>query len=288
MMDTKVSITVYARDAESADSAIEAGFAEITRLSQTFNIHDGDSEAARLNREGSIENPSPQLRRLVESSLQYSNLTGGAFDVSVQPVLDLYSRSFGELGRPPTQQEIEGALSLVGYEKIVLDASAIHLAEGMKLTFGANAKGLILDSAAEKIRGMGVKHALIDAGGDIKAVSGRPDGPWRIGLRNPENKTQSVLTIKLSDGAVTTSGDYERYFIEKEAHHILDPKTGKSTHGVMSATVTAPTALQADSLSTSIMVLGVEDGLELVEELPNVEAAIIDEDKMIHKTSGWA
>ena len=286
-MDTTVTITVYHQNPEVAKQLVEDTFTEIQSLEKVFSIYDNQSQAYLLNRQGYLENPDRRLVYILEQSSHYSQVSGGAFDITVQPILDLYSHTFGELGRPPTSEEVNETLRLLGYEKIMLNDSGIYLAPGMKLTFGAIAKGYIIDRAIAELWENGVEHALVDAGGDMRAIGARPDGPWGIALQNPRNQTEYLAVIHLEDKAVATSGDYERYYVDKSAHHIVNPKTGYSSRGVMSAIVVASTATQADALSTTIMVLGVNEGMTLIESIDGVEALIIDEDKRIHSSSGW-
>ena len=171
--------------------------------------------------------------------------------------------------------------------KIIIEDNTISFKEeGTKITLGGIAKGYAVDEALEVLRGMGIKYALVDAGGDIGTLGSKPDGElWNVALVNPDDTSQSLANFRFSDKAVATSGNYERFFDpEKTAHHILNPKTGYSASGCISVTIIAESCTQADVLATGVFVMGPENGMELVELLDDVECLIVDADRAIHQS----
>jgi len=158
----------------------------------------------------------------------------------------------------------------------------------MEITLGGIAKGYAVDEALEVLEGMDIKHALVNAGGDMATLGSKPEGePWNVALVNPEDTSQSLATFTFWDKAIATSGNYERYFDpEKEAHHIINPKTGYSAKECISVTIIAENCMQADALATGVFVMGPDDGIKLVESLDDVECLIVDADRIIHRSSG--
>jgi len=294
LMDTYVRVAVYS-DEETAEEAISAAFARMEEIEKIASIFDEESEAFKLNQDGQLDNPSDELLELINLSLDYSELTGGSFDITCQPLLDLWEykpdadKQFWELDETAQKAEINEALKLVGPDQIIIEDNKIYFKEkGMKITLGGIAKGYAVDEALEVIKDMGIKYALVDAGGDISTLGSKPNGGlWNIALVNPDDTSQSLATFRFADKAVATSGNYERYFDpEKKAHHILNPKTGSSAAGCISVTIIAESCTQADALATGVFVMGAEDGMELVESLDDVECLIVDADRIIHRSSG--
>jgi len=290
LMDTFVTVTVYAGDREKAEEAIGAAFDRMEEIVEVASIFDEESEAFQLNRDGYLEAPSEDLMTLMTTSLEYSELTDGAFDITIQPLLELWEAGLWKEPEEVQQSKINETLKLIGPDKIAIEDDKIYFTErGVKITLGGIAKGYAVDEALDIIKDMGIKHALVNAGGDMAALGSKPEGkPWFIALVNPDDKTQSLANFNIANQAIATSGNYERYFDpEKEAHHIINPKTGYSARECISATVIAPNATQADALATSIFVMGPEAGVELIESLSNVECLIVGADrKTIYVSSG--
>jgi thiamine biosynthesis lipoprotein len=289
MMDTFVTVTVYAGDEVKANEAINASFDRMEEIVKVASIFDEESQAFQLNRDGYLEAPSEDLRQLILRSIEYSELTDGAFDITVQPLLELWEAGLWQEPQEVQQQRIDETLELVGWDKIVVEEDRISFTEeGMKITLGGIAKGYAVTEALKTIKSLGIKSALVNAGGDMAALGSKPGGePWFIALVNPDDPTQSLVNFEIVSKAITTSGNYARFFDpEKEAHHILNPKTGYSAQDCISATVIADSATQADALSTAIFVMGPEAGVELVESLSNVECLIIGADRKPYGSSG--
>ena len=294
LMGTYVKVVIYA-DEGIAEEAINVAFARMEEIERVASIFDEESEAFKLNRNGYLDTPSDELLELINLSLYYSELTDGSFDITIQPLLDLWEynpdvdKQFWELDESTQKPEINKALKLVGTDQIIIKDNAISFKEeGTKITLGGIAKGYAVDEALEVLKGMGIKYALVDAGGDIGTIGSKPDNElWDIALVNPDDTSQSLATFRVSDKAVTTSGNYERYFDpEAKVGHIMDPKTGYSVTGCISVTIIADSCTQADVLATGVFVMGPEDGMRLVDSLDDVECFIVDADRIIHRSSG--
>ena len=294
MMDTYVRVVVYS-DEQTAQEAITAAFDRIEEIVNIASTFDENAEAFKLNQNGYSDTPSDELLELINLSLYYSELTDGSFDITCQPLLDLWSynpnveKQFWELDESAQKAEINKALKLVGPDQIIIKDNTISFKEeGTKITLGGIAKGYAVDEALEVLKDIGIKYALVDAGGDIGTLGSKPEGElWRISLVNPDDTSEYLVDFKIKDKSVATSGNYERYFdLEKEVHHIINPETGYSATGSISVTIIAESCTQADILATAVFVMGAEDGMRLVESLDDVEGFIVDADRIIHQSSG--
>jgi len=297
MMDTWVTITVYDRDSDRAARAMEAAFSRMSEIERIASIYDEHAEAYVLNEHGRLDDPSPELIEIIEAAEETSTISGGAFDITVQPLLELWryaagaDKQFWELEPAEQKGVIAEAMALVGPDRISVTAGpSIVLAPGTKITLGGIAKGYAVDQGLKALQETGIKHGLIDAGGDIGALGGKPDNEhWGIVLRNPNNAADFLVRFGLADGAIATSGNYERYFDPAaEVGHIMDPRTGLSSHNASSATVIAPTCTQADALATAVFVLGPIDGMNLVDTLETVEAFVVgyEEPSRLYRSEG--
>ncbi|MFC2070006.1 FAD:protein FMN transferase [Chloroflexota bacterium] len=293
LMDTHVTVVVYA-DEKIAGEAINAAFARMEEIEKIATTWDSEGEAFKLNQSGYSAAPSDELLEQLNLSIYYSELTDGSFDITVQPLLDLWEydpdakKQFWELDESTQKVAINEAMKLVGTDRIIINDNTIRLKDGTKITLGGIAKGYAVDEALEAIADMGIKYALINAGGDIRTLGTKPDGElWNIALVNPDNTSQSLANFRLSNQAVTTSGNYERYFDpEKKVHHIINPMTGYSAGECISVTIIAKNGAQADALSTGVFVMGPEHGMRLIESLDDVEAFIVDSNREIYHSSG--
>ncbi len=264
-------------------------FEEIKRLSGIMSHYDENSEVSRLNRDGFLENADPQLVEVIEHALEYNKLTKGAFDITILPVIELFRDRFSE-NEVPRESEIKETLEFVGSDKIGLKGNSIRLGEkGMHITLDGLAKGYIVDMASKVLPEHGIKNYLINAGGDMKTEGLREDGkPWKVAIQDPADKNNHLDVIELTGSSVATSGDYENYFdAERIFHHIADPKTGFSPVLNSSASIIAPTAMEADALATSLMVMAPDYGISFINSLPGREALIITRDGKLIRSSGW-
>jgi thiamine biosynthesis lipoprotein len=284
-------MTLISTSSEMAEAAMARAYDEVNRLSALMNRFDEKSPVARLNKDGVLKDAHPDIIEVMSSALRYYGMTGGAFDITVKPVLDLFTRKFSN-GKEeyPSENEIAAARALVGSDKIEIKGRDIYLKKpGMGITLDGIAVGYIVDRASAILLEGKIENHLIDAGGDIKAMGVRADGrPWTVAIQDPVRKDNHLDLIHLTDIAVTTSGNYENYFDrEKIFHHIVNPKTGRSPVLNISASVIAPTTMEADALATSLMVMDSRDGLELVDSLPRCAALVVSRANQITRSAGW-
>lgn len=289
LMGTTVTITVAASSPAEGEAAIEAGFAEIRRLDAMMSLYKDTSEISQVNRaagKGPVK-VSPEMIEVVESAVKVSTVSGGVFDVTIGPLVVLWQMRLKE-GRVPTDEEIAGVRPLVNYRNILVDrkASTIFLKkQGMIMDLGGM-KGYIADRVAGVMRQLGVKNALIALAGDIWALGHREDGkPWRVGVQHPRDKDRTITVLELSDRYVCTSGDYERFTIreKKRYHHIIDPRTGRPSTGVISATLIGDRGALIDPLAKVPFILGAEKGMDLIKKF-GAEAIIVDEQGSVTNT----
>lgn len=288
-MDTLVTITVEGNSSERAEAAIDAAFDEIQRLEDLLSFWTEDSEIAAIYRNAGAKpvKVSPETLDIMDKAIYIAEKTEGAFDPTVGPVMRLWD--FREK-KMPTQKEISEKIRLVDYRQLEVDrnnSTAFLKVKGMSFDTGGIAKGYAVDRAVDILKKEGVKAGLVAIAGDIRGFGPRT---WRIGIRNPrpEGKDDEIIAVvELKDKAISTSGDYERYF-EKDGvryHHILNPKNGLPARGTWSVTVVAEEAVQTDGFATGIFVLGPERGLSLLEET-GMEGVIISENGERFTTPG--
>ncbi|MFN3535125.1 MAG: FAD:protein FMN transferase [Desulfatiglandales bacterium] len=266
LIGTVVQITAVDPSRDKADHAIGLAFEEIKRLEGILTRFATTSSVGLLNREGRLKDIPPELRVMVEESVRFHSLTHGAFDITVKPLLDLYEKRFKE-GRQPSEEEITKAVDLVGTEYLKLTPQGISFAkEGMGITLDGIAKGYIVDMASDVMAKHGIQNFLINAGGDIRVKGERKEGgPWKIAIQDPEKKGHYPDVIRLREGAIATSGNYEVYYDnEMLFHHIVDPATGRSPLDLISVSVVARSTREADALSTALFVMGPKVGESFV------------------------
>ena len=292
LMDTTVTITVVSSNETSAMEIIDHAFEKINYVDELMNNYDNSSEISTLNNKGKVSNADPELVDVISRSTYYSQKSSGAFDISIQPILDLWASKYapGGTNQPPTSEEINETLKLVNYSAIMIEGNNISMNVGMKITLGGVAKGYAVDSAIESLVNDGIVSGFVNAGGDGRYIGTKPDGTeWRVGLQNPDKNEDAVTIMDIQDVAVATSGNYERYFSdEAKVSHIADPRTGYPSSNLISSTVIAQNAMDADALATSVFILGEDDGILMIEELEYVECLIITNDKRIIRSSGFS
>jgi thiamine biosynthesis lipoprotein len=289
-MGTTVTIAVMDSDAKKAKLAINHAFLEIERIEKLMSTYIENSSVSLLNKKSILENVDIDLVYVIKKAQHYSELSDGAFDITVQPILDLYRESFSVRKRAPSEEEIKKALELVNYKNLIVDDEKVRFRKrGMTITLGGIAKGYAIDRAIDVLELKGIKHALVNAGGDMRAIGMKSESEsWKIALQNPRDKKEYITIIKLNNRSVATSGDYERYFEPtKKFHHIVNPKTGYSATELISATIVAEKAIDADALATSVFVMGAEKGMALIERLDNVEGLLITKGREVLKSSGF-
>ena len=273
--DTVVSITADKKDSVHIDEALKM----CNEYERIFSRTNAESELFKINN-SSVENLSLHMKNVIEFSLGFSKMTGGAFDITVAPLSNLWNVNSRK--EPPTQSEVKEALSSVGYERLSLSPFSLNQAT---LDLGAVAKGYIADKLAEYFKGKGVDNTIIDLGGNVAVL-----GEYTVGIRNPSSPDEVFATITLKDKSAVTSGAYQRYFEYegKRYHHIIDPRTGyPSQSTVSSVTVISPSSMYADALSTAIFILG-ENALSLCEEFPDTDALIITDNGAMVTTDNFS
>jgi FAD:protein FMN transferase len=285
LMGTFVTITLFHPSGEQGQAVLGQAFDRMENLIQIFNRHENSSPVSYLNERGFINGPPPELVKELQRSMMIHLRTRGAFDITVKPVLDLYEAE-KESGHLPATESIQAALRRVGAPGVKIEPQKITFCqEGMGITLDGIAKGTIVDKTVVFLQKKGIRHALVDAGGDLRVIGGRSVGrPWRIAVHDPTNGPKSQEIISLREGAVATSGSYMVYFDqEKVHHHILSPESGVSPTWSTSATVIASSAEEADALATSLMVLSPEDGRSLINRNENLASMLITrEGKKVH------
>jgi thiamine biosynthesis lipoprotein len=292
IMGTQVTITVVAAHEGSGSIAIDAAMAEIRRLDEMMSLYKNTSEIVRVNKAAGRQPVavSPEMIEVVETAARISDLTKGAFDVTVGPLVALWRTRLKE-NRVPTDVEIAAAAKLVGYKNIVINKKGTTLflkKTGMILDFGGVAKGYAADKAAAVLKKHGIENGIVALAGDIRVMGRRPDNkPWRIDVQHPREHQKSLAVLELTDRFISTSGDYERFQIvqSKRYHHIINPHTGKPSQGMISVTLIGENGAFTDAFTTAIFVLGMERGRSLVNKL-GIEAILEDDTNKIVMTEG--
>jgi thiamine biosynthesis lipoprotein len=277
--ETQVLMGTYVEVISPSSDAPSIAFTEIRRIENLMSKYKPDSEISRLNQLGKLR-LSPDTYYILKKAGEFWKISDGAFDATVGPLLDIWGFTRKHY-RMPSAEKIKNALSLVGFDKIIFDDannSVKFKTKGMKIDLGGIAKGYAVDCAVKKLKEKGVSSCLINAGGQVYALGDNFGRPWNVAIRNP--RANSVVDyLKLKDRAVSTSGDYEQYFIKAKHRysHIFNPKTGyPADSGVISVTVVAPDGLTADALSTSIFILGKTRGQDLAKKFPDVKTIVFE------------
>ena len=285
MMGTRVEIQLWAGDKASGVKLISTGMAEFARIESAMSTYRDRSEISAVNRDAALHAVpvSGELYDLVRRSLELSVATDGAFDITFDSVGRLYDF---RKGVRPGEEAIRASLPLIDYRHVVLSdspATIRFVTPGTRINLGGIAKGYACEMVIALLRKAGITNALANAGGDTRLLGDRRGKPWVVGIRDPDDSNHWVTRLALDDEAISTSGDYERFFDEDGVryHHILDPKTGKSAGGLRSVTIIGPDATLTDGLSTSVFVLGADRGLALVESMRGYGAVIIDAHKKV-------
>ena len=299
-MGSRLEIRLYHADPMCGRQILEAAFAEATRIEKLLSFFDPASELSHLNRQAADQpvSVSAELLSLIDSCQLLSRLTDGAFDLTTAPLM----KTLGFRSRTPDQtwpspEQIACARRLTGYEKIVVDtrqSTVEYRVSGLQIDFGAVGKGYAVDRIVAHLKQCGVRAAMVDFGSTVYGL-GSPPGhaAWQIAIGHPFEREASLGTVALHNNALSTSGDYEHGLWKngKRYSHIIDPRSGSPASGVVSASVMAPTAFDADALSTAVSVLGQEAGRSLTEQWDEVEAAFVSEEKAgsvsLTSSSGW-
>ncbi len=292
LMGTVVNLTLVTHDQRVGQAAIEACLNQMASLEAVMSRYLPHSQLSCLNRDGALTAADPHLVRVLREAQRMAALTAGAFDITVKPLIDLYEDSLKRDAAMPADHELAATLERIGYQDLAVTDTTVSFAQpGMAITLDGIAKGYIVDEGVRILRELGFVNILVEAGGDLSASGTKAHGgPWNIGIQSPRAAGASLLnTFTLTDRAAATSGDYmQSYTADRTAYHILDPRTGYSSPELASATVIAPSGIEADALATALMVLGSERGLALVEALPGVEAFLVAKDMVTRQSTGFA
>jgi FAD:protein FMN transferase len=292
-MGSQLTVRVLSADAVTAESAIGAVFAEFERLDALLSVWRPGSDVLRINAAPGARPVAvgPDVVTALDAARQISDWTHGKFDVTFGALSDVWKFDHDQDGRIPTPTEIAARLPFIGYRAVQVDAKAgtVFLSRpGMRIHLGGIGKGYAVDRAVRLLLERGFRDFMIQSGGDLYVGGLEAGRPWRVGIADPRNPSQVFGTIDLSDGTLSTSGDYERAFVKDGVryHHLLDPATGTPARGCRSVTIVSSSPLLADGLSTGVFILGPTEGMALVERLPDVEAIIVTDRNEVLVSSG--
>jgi thiamine biosynthesis lipoprotein len=292
IMDTTVEITALGEDEEFVSAALEQAFSELRRIEARYSFYREDSVISRINQAAGIRpvEVDEETLKIITESLEFSRISRSAFDISFAALSGWWNPAQPPESLP-TSADLKPVLEKVGYEKIKVDPverTVFFLKDGMRIDLGGVVKGYAVDRAIHVLREAGVRDALVNVGGDLRAMGRHRGRAWRIGIQNPRRRGGLLGRMSVEDKAVATSGDYERFFMldGRRYSHIIDPRTGFPAGGCQSVTVVADTAMFADALATAVFVLGAKEGLSLIESLPRVQGLVIDSEGFTHLSSG--
>jgi len=290
MMGTEISVLLWHDDTEVGEQLVEQVFDEAERIDKLMSTYIEDSRISEINRLAAREPviAGDELFLIIRRSLDISVLTLGAFDITYESVgqhYDFHNR------QRPNDATVAVERQLIDFRFVELDPGMTTVRfreDGVRINLGGIAKGYVVERGVDILRLSGVQHAIVTAGGDSRLLGDRHGQPWMVGIRDPRKDGEVAISVPLEDEAISTSGDYERYFMEGDVryHHIIQPSTGAPASGVHSATVFGPDAVITDALSTSVFVMGVDQGLRLIATLPDYESIVIDDAGRIYYSDG--
>jgi thiamine biosynthesis lipoprotein len=292
IMGTRIYVELWSDETAKGDEAIEAVMAEMRRIDELMSHYKPESQLSQINARAGQEpvQVDAELFDLIKLSTHYSIITEGAFDITYASVGHLYDYPHHV---KPTEAQITAALPGVNWRNMLLDP--VHHTvrferPGMRIDLGGIGKGYAVDRGIAVLQARGLKHALVTAGGDSRIIGDRMGRPWVVGIRNPDDKDKVVTRIPIVNSAMSTSGDYERYFDEGGVryHHIIDPRTGHSASKVRSATILGPTATETDGMSKTAFVLGAEKALEIINRMPQYDAIFVTPEGKVLYSNGLA
>ncbi len=292
LMGSDFEITVVENNISNANYFIDLAIKEISRIESLISSWDKNSQTSLINNSAGIRpvQVDKELFELISRSIKISALTQGAFDISYAPMDKLWYFD-KEMEKLPTAQQIAQSVSKVGYENIIINEKkrTVFLnKKGMKIGFGAIGKGYAADKAKDILIQNDVKSGIINASGDLTAWGQKPSGDdWMVAVVNPLNKNKVFSWLPIKNSSIVTSGNYEKFITVdgKSYSHIIDPRTGYPSEGILSVTIISQKAELADALATSVFVLGTDIGIDMINQLKNVECIIINSDNKIIKSN---
>ncbi|MGM9488672.1 FAD:protein FMN transferase [Ideonella sp. YS5] len=288
IMGTAISVELWACSRAEGEAAIDAVMGEMHRIDRTMSPHKPDSELSRINRDAG-RGPvrlSAEMAALVGRAIEFSRWSDGAFDITYASVGQLYDY---RAGVAPDDETLAAARQAIGWQELLLEGTTLRFGHpGMRIDLGGFAKGHAVDRSIAILRERGIAHAMVSAGGDSHLLGDHRGRPWMIAVRDPRRQAGAVAVLPLQDVAVSTSGDYERFFVKGGVrhHHLIDPRTGRSPSGVRSVTIVADDGLTSEALSKTVFVLGRERGLALIESVPGTDAVVVDAEGQLHYSAG--
>lgn len=288
IMGTRVSLELWHSQTVVADQCGQRILDEFERLDRQLSVYRSDSEVSTVNSNAAVRpvSISDELLSILRRARDFSELSKGAFDITYASIGYRYNYRDGV---KPSDEEIIRGLPHIDYRKVELANNTVRFAEqGVRIDLGGIAKGYAVDRAIAIARDCQIKNGIVTAGGDSRIIGDRRGRPWMIGIQHPRDPQKIALKLPLDDTALSTSGDYERFFVSngERIHHIIDPKTGKSADSSWSASVIGPDAMTTDALSTTLFVMGPEAGMALINNLADVDAIIIDNQGKVHYSAG--
>lgn len=295
MLGTLIQAKVFNIDKKSAKKSLTRAFQRVQEIEERFSVNIPTSEVSCINENAGIIpiSVNEETIKVLEKSIYYAKLSGGAFDPTIGALVNLWGIGTKD-AKVPDNQSLKETMDTIGFNNLIINKdklTAYLTKSGSKLDLGAIVKGYAADEMKKILVEEGIKTAFLNLGGNVLVIGSKVDGsPWRIGVQNPFQRRGNYIGIlETKDQAIVSSGNYERYFEQnnKKYHHILDPNTGyPSDNGLVSVTIITSQSIDADALSTSVYVMGLEKGLDLIENLPDTEAILITEMKKVYITSG--
>lgn len=289
-MDTYMTLKAYGKN---ADSALKKSSDEILRLESLFDVTSDESDISKINSSGgNAVSVSDDTADIISRACQISGQTNGSLDITIYPVLKEWGFTT-ENYKIPQQKEIDVLLEYVDYKKVNVDGNTVTLPENMNIDLGSVAKGYTSDRICQILEDEGINSAMVNLGGNVQVIGKKTDGSlWRVGVENPQNTEEMACKLSVSNCAVITSGNYERFFVGEDGKkywHIIDPKTGyPADNGIISATVIGNSGLICDALSTALFVMGTERAVEYCTEHKEIDAVLITSDMKLYITDGIA
>lgn len=281
---TTITVTVIHDDAREAEAAIADALDQAMQVDRLMSIHSPDSQVFQLNRDGVLEQPHPHLLQVLAQAHALSELTRGAFDITVQPLWQAFRRE-ADAGALPSREQRMHAKSRVGWQRVSFDAERVRLGKAASITLNGLAQGYAADLAMAAARAHGIDSALLDTGEFSAHGSNGARQPWTLGVLDPRDAAAVAAVMRVDGRCVATSGDYASTFTPDFVHHhIFDPATGDSPQELASVTVLAPTAMLADGLSTAFMVMGARKAHALAARLPAVDVMTINKRGVVWKS----
>jgi thiamine biosynthesis lipoprotein len=284
---TSVRLVVQHACKKTAEFAILAAFDELELIESLMSVYRPDSQLSWLNDHGRIDSAHPYLQRIIRKAGEISVATRGAFDITVQLLWQTY-KSSSDNGRLPNAEEVRNSRKTVGFRNVEVLRNRIRVAHGSRVTLNGIAQGFATDRVKHVLLRNGVDNALIDVG-ELGGIGSKDRVPWKAGIQHPRREDAFVAFTLLGDRCLATSGDYETTFTSDfRHHHIFDPRTGVSPTELSSVSVLAPTATEADALSTALLVMGLREGSTLLSARPGIDALFVRKDGRVSATGGFS